>query len=256
MYTLTKSSFTLLWFLPVLRIRDLGFGAFWPLDSGTQKRFFRIPYRYPKPSQTHIFESFCDLDFCWRAVRVTSTSTTSRYYKILLFASIFTYFFPRHSVIFLYIGSGFRIRIRIGSLFNQVSGSGSGSLFGIWIGINGGKNDPQKLKKKKKNFMFWSAGCSLLRAEGFFCNLDVLYEGTGIGKLWIWCLNFWSSKPWIRIGIQPKMLDPDPSEIKTDPKPYFGCRFLKFWLYLGTWWGVCDGQTAQARHPVQHPGIY
>jgi hypothetical protein len=27
------------------------------------------------------------------------------------------------------------------------------------------------------------AGCSLLRAEGFFCNLDVLYRGLEIGKL-------------------------------------------------------------------------
>jgi hypothetical protein len=24
---------------------------------------------------------------------------------------------------------------------------------------------------------------------------------------------------WIRIGIQPKMLDPDPYQMKTDPKP-------------------------------------
>jgi hypothetical protein len=31
--------------------------------------------------------------------------------------------------------------------------------------------------------MFLSAGCSLLRAEGFICNFDVLYGG-----------------PWIRIG--------------------------------------------------------
>jgi hypothetical protein len=31
--------------------------------------------------------------------------------------------------------------------------------------------------------MFRSAGCSLLRAEGFFCSLDVLYGGLGIGKL-------------------------------------------------------------------------
>ncbi len=30
-----------------------------------------------------------------------------------------------------------------------------------------------KSRKKLRNFMFWSAGCSLLRAEGFFCNLDV-----------------------------------------------------------------------------------
>ncbi len=28
-----------------------------------------------------------------------------------------------------------------------------------------------------------SAGCSLMRAEGFFCRLDVLYGGQGINKL-------------------------------------------------------------------------
>jgi hypothetical protein len=33
-----------------------------------------------------------------------------------------------------------------------------------------------------RNFMFWSAGCSLLRDEGFFCNLDVLYGGLEKGK--------------------------------------------------------------------------
>jgi hypothetical protein len=38
-----------------------------------------------------------------------------------------------------------------------------------------GKNDQQKKKK--------SAGCSLLKAEGFFCSLDVLSGGLGIGKL-------------------------------------------------------------------------
>jgi hypothetical protein len=31
--------------------------------------------------------------------------------------------------------------------------------------------------------MFRSAGCSLLRAEGFSCSLDVLYGGLGISKL-------------------------------------------------------------------------
>jgi hypothetical protein len=30
--------------------------------------------------------------------------------------------------------------------------------------------------------------------------------------------NFWSLKPWIRIGIQPKMLDPDPDEMNADPQ--------------------------------------
>ncbi len=47
--------------------------------------------------------------------------------------------------------TGFRIRICIGSGFNQVSGSGSGlgPLFGIRIRIQEGKNDSQK---KKKNY--------------------------------------------------------------------------------------------------------
>jgi hypothetical protein len=58
-----------------------------------------------------------------------------------------------------------------------------------------------------------------LRAEGFFCNLDVLYGGLGIGKLQFDKKNFWSLKPWIRIGIQPKLLDPDPDEMNADPQP-------------------------------------
>jgi hypothetical protein len=39
--------------------------------------------------------------------------------------------------------------------------------------------------EKIKKFHVLSAGCSLLRAEGFFCNLDVLYGGLGIGKLFL-----------------------------------------------------------------------
>jgi hypothetical protein len=37
-----------------------------------------------------------------------------------------------------------------------------------------------KGRKKLRNFMFLCAGCSLLRAEGFFCGLDVIYGGLGI----------------------------------------------------------------------------
>ncbi len=47
-----------------------------------------------------------------------------------------------------------------------------------------------KMTHKSRNFflkfMFWSVGSlgwPLLRAEGFFCNMDVLYGGLGIGKL-------------------------------------------------------------------------
>ncbi len=61
-----------------------------------------------------------------------------------------------------------------GSGFNQVSGSGSGSRRAKMT---------QKSWKNVKNFMFWNAGCSLSRAECFFCNLDVLYGGLEISKL-------------------------------------------------------------------------
>jgi hypothetical protein len=66
-------------------------------------------------------------------------------------------------------------RIRIGSEINEASGSGSE----IGIRIQEGKNDPQN-RKKFKNFMFSSAGCFLLRAEGFSCSLDVLCGGLQI----------------------------------------------------------------------------
>jgi hypothetical protein len=56
-----------------------------------------------------------------------------------------------------------RIMIRIGSGFNQVSGSGS--VIEILI---------RKSRKKLRNFKF-----HVLRAEDFFCNLDVLYGGLG-----------------------------------------------------------------------------
>jgi len=40
-----------------------------------------------------------------------------------------------------------------------------------------------KNRKKSRIFMFLRVGCSLLRAEGFSCNLGVLYGGLGISKL-------------------------------------------------------------------------
>jgi hypothetical protein len=38
----------------------------------------------------------------------------------------------------------------------------------------------QKNIKQLLNFIFLSAGCSLLRVEGFSCSLEVLYGGLGI----------------------------------------------------------------------------
>ncbi len=85
-----------------------------------------------------------------------------------------------------------------------------------------------------------------MRAEGFFCNLDVLYGVLGIDKFFVFdskkliffsCkffsavnffLPFMVIKPldpdWIRIrfgtGIQPKMLDPDDADqMNADPQP-------------------------------------
>ncbi len=73
--------------------------------------------------------------------------------------------------------------------------------------------------KKFRNFMFWSAGCSLLMAEGFCCSLDVLYGGLGICQnVFVFSCKFFQFlviKTPIRIGIQPKMLVPDP-----DSNPY------------------------------------
>ncbi len=68
-----------------------------------------------------------------------------------------------------------------------------------------------------------------MRAEGFLCSLDVHYGGLGISIAIFFITktsNLFStfsifghfSKPWIRIGIQPKMLDPDPESINPDPE--------------------------------------
>jgi hypothetical protein len=65
-------------------------------------------------------------------------------------------------------------------------GFGSGSAWirinlSCWIrnSIQNADPDPDTGGQKLST----SAGCSLLRAEGFFCNLDVLYRGLGICKL-------------------------------------------------------------------------
>ncbi len=54
----------------------------------------------------------------------------------------------------------------------------------IWI-----RNGPEKWKQLI-NFIFWNTRCSLLRAEGFSCSLDVLYGGLGIIKLQVSAVFF------------------------------------------------------------------
>ncbi len=86
----------------------------------------------------------------------------------------------------------------------------------------GGQKWPRKVENCFfRNFMFWSAECSLLRAEGFFCNLDILYGGLGIV---VFDPTVIFSIFLIRIGIQPKMLDPNPYQMNTDPKPCLKVR--------------------------------
>jgi hypothetical protein len=76
--------------------------------------------------------------------------------------------------------------------------------------------------------MFKSVGWPLLRAEGIFCTLDILYGGLGIGSKLQFKVKFLVIKAldpdWIliRIGIQQKMLDPDPDEMNADPQPCLG----------------------------------
>jgi hypothetical protein len=68
--------------------------------------------------------------------------------------------------------------------------------------------------------MFLSAECSLLRAEGFFCNLDILY-GLAIGKVFgqkFLYIFFFSCKFCLIFG--HKTLDPDPYQMNPDPKPW------------------------------------
>ncbi len=62
-----------------------------------------------------------------------------------------------------------------GSVLIWAVGSGSGSAYKllIRIRIQEGKNGPKKERKKDRILIFWNAGCSLLRAEGFSCSLGV-----------------------------------------------------------------------------------
>ncbi len=103
---------------------------------------------------------------------------------------------------------------------------------------NGHKN-----KKKLRKFMFWSAESSILRAENF-CRLDVFYGGLGISKLQslikkmsnvfspVNFSNFWSSKPWIRIGIQPKMLSAQCSMLYSMNPDSNNTGFFTSWIFL------------------------
>ncbi len=93
----------------------------------------------------------------------------------------------------------------------------------------GGQKWPTKIEK-----LFWSAGCSLFRAEGFFGFLGRplwkprdRYIQFMINKYLIFfpAITYFPflviktlDPDWTRIGIKPKMLDPSPNQMNTDPK--------------------------------------
>ncbi len=90
---------------------------------------------------------------------------------------------------------------RIGSGFNRVRDSDPDP---------GGQKWPTKIEKKIEKFMFWSVGWPLLRAEGFFCNLNVLYGGLGIVNCSFWWkknFNFFSAVIFFQFLVI-KALDP------------------------------------------------
>ncbi len=92
---------------------------------------------------------------------------------------------------------------------------------------SGSKRAKMALKNRKQliNFIFWSGGCSLLRAEDFSCSLDVLYGGP-FCNFWFYkkkkMSNSWSSKLWIGIRIWNSLeilnLDLDQDSMNPDPQ--------------------------------------
>ncbi len=111
-------------------------------------------------------------------------------------------------------------------------GSGSALILVGWIRTQEGKNDLEN-RKKFRNFMFYSAGCSLLKAEGF---LDVLCGGLGISKLQFLILkniSFFSAVIFFLqyLVIKSMDLDPDPD---LDPHwPKMLCPDL-YWNQCGS----------------------
>ncbi len=105
-----------------------------------------------------------------------------------------------------------------GSALIWVAGSGSAFKLRIRMRIKRVKMT-HKNRKKCRIFMFWSAGCSLLRAESFSCSLGVLYGGLGISKL-----QFLIKK--IKIKFAAVYKSPTDVEVETEAAVSFLIIFL------------------------------
>ncbi len=83
----------------------------------------------------------------------------------------------------------------------------------------------QKWLTRLINFIFCSAGCSLLRAEGFSCSLDVLYGSLEISKLQFLIkkkiqTNFQLSSIFLSSVFGHQTLNPD---------------WIQIWIHLKCW---------------------
>ncbi len=150
---------------------------------------------------------------------------------------------------------------------SRIQGFGSGSSWirinlSCWIRIrlncgSGSRraNDPQKYKKSPE-FMFWSTGCALLRAEGFSCSLGVLYGCLGISKLQLWSKKIEIKFPAINFIFIfcHQTLDPDPGSetlpgftsqrygssvadpwhfsVDPDPRIHASDEWIRIWILL------------------------
>ncbi len=100
------------------------------------------------------------------------------------------------------------IRIRIGMDPHWFCSDGSGSMRAIII---------QRIRAMWRNFLFWSPGRSLLRAEDFACSLDVLLRAQGITKLQFLVLTALDPDP---IPHWSKILDQNPHGKHADSHPF------------------------------------
>jgi hypothetical protein len=107
--------------------------------------------------------------------------------------------------------------------FNPVSWSVFG--FGIRIRIQEGKKKFYTIRK----VVFWSSGCSLLRAEGFFCSLVYLYGGLGKGKLQFLMKKIFNFL--VQLWTFPKFTHQNPRS-GLDPD-WTGSGVDRIWIWIG-----------------------
>ncbi len=142
---------------------------------------------------------------------------------------MWTNIFAKNAIFF----SVLRIRIRMGSLDLG------------WL------KWPHKNRKMLIYFIFWSAGCSLMRDEGFSCSLDVLYGGPGISKLqFFYQKMIYFIQPYFFqiFGHQTQDLDPVPgsNSVNPDPQHWLFTSMLivyyKIWIDVNIYYYV-SGET-------------